>query len=106
VTLTRVNLRVWAALLAAATLIAGFAAASITGNRALGGVVLVAGGAVCAVMWWRMAGPLRAIVAVAIAGAAFVVSHPLGALITSWGAVLLVSALTAVAAYAITRPRA
>jgi hypothetical protein len=99
-----VTLRVTAALLAAATLIVGFAVASLTGNRALGGVVLIAGGAVCALMWWRLAGPLRAIAAVAVAGVAFVVSHPLGAVMTSWGAVLLVSVLTAIAAYYITPP--
>jgi hypothetical protein len=104
VTLGHVTPRIWAALLAAATLISGFAVASLTGNRALGGIVLIAGGAVCAVLWWRMAGPARAIAAVAVAGIAFVVSHPLGALITSWGAVLLVSAITAVAAYYITPP--
>lgn len=96
--------RLVAALLAAATLILGFAVASWTGNRALGGIVLIVGGAVCAVMWWRLAGPVRAISAVAVAGVAFVVSHPLGAVLTSWGAVLLVSAITAAAAYALTRP--
>jgi hypothetical protein len=99
-----VTLRLTAALLAAATLIVGFAVASLTGNRALGGVVLIAGGAVCALVWWRLAGPLRAIAAVAVAGVAFVVSHPLGAVMTSWGAVLLVSVLTAIAAYYITPP--
>ncbi|MEY3733155.1 MAG: hypothetical protein RL347_514 [Actinomycetota bacterium] len=96
--------RLGAALLAALTLILGFAVASISGNRTLGGVVLVAGGAVCAVLWWRLAGPVRAIAAVAIAGVAFAVSHPLGAVLTSWGAVLLVSAVTAIAAYYITPP--
>ena len=98
------TLRLTAALLAAATLIVGFAVASLTGNRALGGVVLIAGGAGCALVWWRLAGPLRAIAAVAVAGVAFVVSHPLGAVMTSWGAVLLVSVLTAIAAYYITPP--
>jgi hypothetical protein len=97
--------RLTAALLSAVTLMAGFAVASLTGNRALGGIVLVIGGAVCAWMWWRTAGPLRALTCVAIAGVAFVVSHPLGAILTSWGAVLLVSAVTAAAAYALTGPR-
>lgn len=96
--------RLLAAVLAALTLIVGFTVASVSGNRALGGVVLIAGGAVCAYLWWRLAGTLRAIAAVAIAGVAFVVSHPLGTVLTSWGAVLLVSAITAVAAYYITPP--
>ena len=98
--------RLTAALLAAVTLIVGFAVASLTGNRALGGIVLVIGGAVCAWLWWRLAGPWRAAACVAIAGVAFVVSHPLGAILTSWGAVLLVSAVTAAAAYALTGVRA
>ena len=98
--------RLTAALLAAATLIIGFAVASLTGNRALGGIVLVVGGTTCAWLWWRLAGPWRALLCVAIAGVAFVVSHPLGALLTSWGAVLLVSAVTAGVTYALTGGRA
>lgn len=98
--------RLTAALLAALTLIVGFAVASLTGNRALGGIVLVVGGATCAWLWWRLSGPWRALICVAIAGVAFVVSHPLGTILTSWGAVLLVSAVTAAAAYALTGPRA
>ena len=97
--------RLTAALLAAITLIVGFAVASLTGNRAVGGIVLVLGGAACAWLWWRIAGPWRALICVAIAGVAFVFSHPLGAILTSWGAVLLVSAVTASAAYALTGPR-
>ena len=97
--------RLTAALLAALTLIIGFAVASLTGNRALGGVVLLVGGAVCAWLWWRLAGPWRAAACVAIAGVAFVVSHPLGAMLTSWGSVVLVSAVTAGATYALTRSR-
>ena len=97
--------RLVAALLAALTLIIGFAVASLTGNRALGGVVLLVGGAVCAWLWWRLAGPWRAAACVAIAGVAFVVSHPLGAMLTSWGSVVLVSAVTAGATYALTRSR-
>lgn len=98
--------RLVAALLAALTLIIGFAVASLTGNRALGGVVLLVGGAVCAWLWWRLAGPWRAAACVAIAGVAFVVSHPLGAILTSWGAVVVVSVVTAGAAYALTGGRA
>ena len=97
--------RLAAALLSAVTLMAGFAVASLTGNRALGGIVLVIGGAVCAWLWWRLAGPLRALTCVAIAGVAFVVSHPLGAILTSWGAVAMVSAVTASATYALTGGR-
>lgn len=99
------RMRLWAAVLAAATLIVGFIAANATGNRAFGGGVLIVGGALCAYMWWRLAGPWRALACVVIAGIAFAVSHPLGALITSWGSVVAVSAVTAALAYALTAPR-
>ena len=99
------SMRRGAALLAAATLILGFIAANATGNRALGGVVLIVGGAVCAYLWWRLAGIWRAIACVAVAGVAFAISHPLGAVITSWGSVIAVSAVTAGVAYALTAPR-
>ena len=98
------SMRLGAALLAAATLILGFIAANATGNRALGAVVLIIGGALCAYLWWKLAGPWRALACVAVAGVAFAVSHPLGAIITSWGSVILVSAVTGAAAYLITRP--
>ena len=99
------SMRRGAALLAAATLILGFIAANATGNRALGGVVLIVGGAVCAYLWWRLAGIWRAIACVAVAGVAFAISHPLGDVITSWGSVIAVSAVTAGVAYALTAPR-
>lgn len=91
--------------LAALTLIVGFGVASLTGNRTAAGVVLIMGGAACAWLCWRLAGAWRALACIAIAGIAFVVSHPLGALITSWGAVLLVSAVAGLAIYAIATPR-
>jgi len=97
--------RIGTALVAAVGLILGFAVASLTGNRTLGGIVLVIGASYCVWMWWRMAGPWRALICLAIAAVAFMVSHPLGAVLTSWGAVLLVSAITAGAAYALTPPR-
>ena len=100
------SLRLAASLLAAATLIIGFAVASLTANRALGGIVLVIGGAGCAWLWWRIAGPGLAVVCLAIAGVAFVVSHPLSAILTAWGAVMLVAIVTAGATYALTRSRA
>ena len=101
-----IRLRIGGALLAALTLIVSFAVASLTGNRLFGGILLAIGGLVCAWIWWRLSGLARALVCVVIAGVAFMVSHPLGAMITSWGAVLTVSAITAMAAYAVTTPRA
>lgn len=97
--------RTTTAALAALSLILGFAVASLTGNRPLGGLVLVIGGAACAWSWWRLSSAWRALACVAVAAVAFIVSHPLGQVITSWGSVLLVAAITAVATYAITPPR-
>ena len=79
--------RVPTAVVAALTLVVGFAVADLTGVRALGGVVLVAGVVWCAVRarsagWWRVA-------AVVLVGAVcFALSHPLGGVIGAWPAVL------------------
>ncbi len=90
--------------LTAATLIIGFALASLTGNRALGGVALLAGGALCA--WWmyQVAGLIRMIVVVAIVFALFVLSHPLGHLIGAWPSVFVVAAIGAGVAFALAVP--
>jgi hypothetical protein len=93
-------------LLAAATLIIGFAAASITGVRILGAVVLVLGGAVCVVWMWRQAGPARAVIALVVALAAFAVSHPLGEVIGSWPAVLAVALVTGLVVWGLALRRA
>lgn len=98
-------MRLQTALVAAATLVVGFAVAAWSGNRALGGAVVLAGAAWCLWRWWSYAGPARAVAAVAVGGVAFVVSHPLGGVIGAWTAVLLVSAVGGVVAYALTPPR-
>ena len=94
-------MRIRIAALAALTLVLGFAVASVTGNRALGGVVLVLGGAVCAWWMWRLAGPARTTVALVGVGVLFVVSHPLGRVVGAWPAVFIVAALAAALTYAL-----
>ncbi len=89
----------------AAALILGFAVAQGTGQRWLGGIVVLAVGAWCAWQWYRMAGLVRAVVAVAIFGVAFVVSHPLGKALGAWPAVLVVSAVAAVCCGVLAAPR-
>jgi hypothetical protein len=98
-------MRIRIAAVTALTLVVGFAVASLTGNRALGGAVLVAGGALCA--WWmaREAGAWRTVAALVGVGALFVVSHPLGGVIGAWPAVLLVAAIGAALTYALASPR-
>lgn len=99
------DMRARIAVTAALTLIVGFFVASTTGNRPLGGVVLVVGGALCA--WWmgRFAGWWRALVVLAVALTLFVASHPLGTVIGAWTSVLLVAAVTGAVAWALARER-
>lgn len=94
------------ALVAALTLVVGFAVADLTDVRALGGVVLVAGVVWCAVRaraagWWRVG-------AVVLVGAlCFALSHPLGGVIGSWPAVLVAALVLGVATFALVdRPSA
>lgn len=91
------------ALTTAFTLILGFAVAVLSGVRPLGGVVLIAGGALCA--WWmsRTSGWLRTVAVLVIVFGLFVVSHPLGHLIGSWPAVFVVAAIGGAVAYLVAR---
>ena len=94
-------MRVYVAAVAAASLIAGFAIALLTGNRLAGGIVLLAGGVWCAVQLYRIAGAWRTVVVGLVYAASFALSHPLGMVIGSWTSVLLVAAVTAAVAYLI-----
>jgi hypothetical protein len=87
--------RVPTALIAALTLVVGFGVAQATDVRALGGAVLLAGGAWCAVRAWRPAGPLRTLVVLVVAAACFVVSHVLAPHLGAWPSVVLVAAVLA-----------
>jgi hypothetical protein len=91
-------------LVAALTFLVAFAVADLTGVRALGGLVLVAGGLWCARAAVPIAGrgPTAALLLVALA--LFVLSHPLGHAIGSWPAVIVVAALVALAAASVVRP--
>ena len=90
--------RVPTALLAALTLVVGFAVAEITGVRALGGVVLLAGVAWCAVRaraagWWRVS-------LVVLAGlVCFVASHLLAPHLGAWLSVIVVAVVLAGVTY-------
>ena len=84
---------------AALSLIAGFAVAQATGVRPLGGAVLLAAVAWCALRWRRKAGTGRAVLLVAIYAAAFAGSHALAGVLGTWGAVLAVAAVAGLAAW-------
>ena len=94
------------AVLASGSLIAGFAVAQLTGLRALGGAVLVVGGALCARAWLRKVGPAWTAGLVAVFFGAFVLSHPLAKVIGAWPSVLAVSAVTAATAWLVSDRRA
>jgi len=93
-------MRIRIALVTAVTLVVGFAVASLTGNRALGGAVLVVGGVLCG--WWmfRTAGWLATALTLIVVIVLFIASHPLGLVIGAWPAVLSVAAAAAAGALA------
>ena len=83
--------RVPTAVLAAATLVLGFAVAQGTGVRGLGGVVLLVGVAWCG---WRAlpgAGVLRVAAVVVLGAGCFVASHLWAPHLGAWPSVLLVA---------------
>ncbi|MEA2195009.1 MAG: hypothetical protein QOG42_1443 [Solirubrobacteraceae bacterium] len=86
---------------ASGSLLLGFAVAQLTGVRALGGVVLVAGCAWCALRWLRAVGATRTTVLVIVYVAAFVLSHVIADTLGAWPSVLLVAAVVGAATYAL-----
>lgn len=82
---------------------AGFGVAELTGVRALGGIVLLAGGALCAVLALPVAGRVRTAVLLVVALALFVASHPLGDAIGAWPAVFVSAAVVAAASAVLAR---
>jgi hypothetical protein len=93
--------RVAIPLVAAATFLAGFRVAELTGVRAIGGLVLLAGGAWCVRAAFPIVGTVATVALAAIGLALFVVSHPLGHAIGAWPAVAVSAALVAAAAAAL-----
>lgn len=91
--------RVPSALVAAASLLVGFGVAEATGVRALGGVVLLAGLAVCVVLWRRRRGTTVAVVLSVAFLALFVVSHPVAHAVGAWPSVIGMSVVMAAATW-------
>jgi hypothetical protein len=96
-----VNRRAALPFVAAGTFLAGFGVAELTGVRAIGGFVLLAGGAWCGRTALSIAGPRWTIALLVIGVALFVGSHPLGKAIGAWPAVAVSAALVAGAAAAL-----
>jgi hypothetical protein len=85
--------------IAAGALLLGFGVAELTGVRALGGLVLVAGALACGLRWRLLVGLPRALALVALFLAGFALAHPLGDAIGAWPAVALVAAVVGAVAW-------
>lgn len=90
---------------AAGSLLLGFAVAQATGVRPLGGIVLVLGAGWCAVQWRARSGTFAALALVVLYLAGFAASHVIADTLGTWGAVLFVSAVVGVAAWAVSDAR-
>jgi hypothetical protein len=86
---------------ASGSLLLGFAVAQATGMRPLGGIVLVAGCAWCALRWRRAAGVARTTLLVVVYIGAFVLSHVVADTLSAWPSVLLAAAIVGIAAHAL-----
>jgi hypothetical protein len=93
--------RVPTSLVAAASLLAGFGVAELTGVRVLGGLVLFAAALWCGLRWRAALGLGVALGLVLAYLAGFVASHPLGHAIGSWPAVALVAAVVGAVVWAV-----
>jgi hypothetical protein len=88
----------------AVSLVLGFGVAQLSGVRWVGGVVLVVAGLWCALRIWRQRGIGPTVLVGVVYVAAFAVSHPLGAAIGTWPAVLVAAGVSGAVAYAVMRP--
>jgi hypothetical protein len=87
--------------IAAGSLVGGWLVARHTAIRPLGGLVLVAGGAVCAREWAEKTDALTTAALVAIYLAGFVGSHPLARRVGPWPSVLAAAGASGGAAWAL-----
>jgi len=83
-----------AALMAGASLIAGYGVVALTGSRPLGGFVLLIGAILCVRIWARLLGLKGAVQLAGVLFVAFVLSHLIALLTGAWPAVLLVAAVS------------
>jgi hypothetical protein len=92
--------RIPSSLVAAGGLVGGYGIARATKRRELGGVALLAAGAVAATQWKRAAGPATAVALSGLYVAAFAGSHPLAKKLGAWPSVAAVSSGVALASWA------
>jgi hypothetical protein len=85
--------------LAAGALIVGYAVASTSGSRSLGGVILLVAGLVCLRVWMLRGGPRTATLLTGIGLGVLIASHLLGLAIGAWPAVLVSAAIMGAATW-------
>lgn len=83
-------------------LVLSFTVADVSNIRWLGGVVLIVLGGISIYVMNRRGGWLRSAFMLLIVGIAFALSHPLGAVLGSYGSLVLVSLIAAAAIYFLT----
>ncbi|MFC1418526.1 hypothetical protein [Streptacidiphilus cavernicola] len=98
--------RIPSSLVAASGLVGGYGIARTTERRELGGVVLLAAGAVAATQWKRAAGPTTAVALTALYTAAFAGSHPLARKLGAWPSIATAAGTVALASWAAADRRA
>jgi len=86
-------------------LVLGFTTADLTGVRWLGGLVLVLISSAGAILMFQRAGLPRTLGATGIVLLAFVLSHPLGSVLGSYGSLFTFSTLAGFLIYLITPRR-
>lgn len=77
----------------------GFTVADVSGTRWLGGLVLVVIGGIAVGYMFVLGGLLRATLTALTLGIAFALSHPLGAILGSYGSLILVSGIAGLFVY-------
>ena len=94
--------RVIPSLLVFLALTLGFAVADLTNIRWLGGLVMVGIGAIAFYLMKQEAGILRSLIGVLVVIAGFAMSHILGSVLSSYGALFLVASVCAVVIFLLT----
>lgn len=98
--------RVIPSLLVFSALTLGFAIADLTNIRWLGGLVMVGIGAIAFYLMKQEAGILRSLIGVLVVIVGFVMSHVLGSVLSSYGALFLVASVCAVVIFLLTTAKA
>ncbi len=91
------------ALLVFVALTLGFVVADFTDIRWLGGLLMVGIGAFAVFSMNRVAGVLRTLIGVVVVVIGFILSHALGSMLGSYGALFLVATVCAVVIYLLTK---